>query len=168
MARREIPILCHYSISLVLSQEELLTYFSKVVLASRTKPPQAVVVSLPTKSHSRTQARMLGVEMVGNETESGCLTCWSISHTQATCGPLFKKMNHHQFSSLLLPATLKCLLRNPDELLEGKNGLRATLLLIERKVWAWSIGFGTWCCRERKLVAPSQWLHGCEYTGMSL
>ena len=30
---------------IVLPQEELLTYFSKVVLASRTKPPQAVVVS---------------------------------------------------------------------------------------------------------------------------
>ena len=33
---------------------------------------------------------------------------------------IFKHTTHAQFSSLLLPGTLKCLLRNPDELLEGE------------------------------------------------
>jgi len=61
-------------------QEALLVHFSKVVLASRTKPQQSIVV---------------------------------------TCVPIFKRTSHVQFSSLLLPATLKCLLRNPDELLEA-------------------------------------------------
>lgn len=36
-------------------------------------------------------------------------------------GPIFKHTSRAQFSSLLLPGTLKCLLRNPDELLEGKH-----------------------------------------------
>ena len=38
---------------------------------------------------------------------------------QESCGPLFKKITHNQFSSHLLTPSLKCLLRNPDELLEG-------------------------------------------------
>ncbi len=36
-------------------------------------------------------------------------------------GPVFKHTSRAQFSSLLLPGTLKCLLRNPDELLEGEH-----------------------------------------------
>ena len=34
--------------------------------------------------------------------------------------PIFKRTTRAQFSNLLLPGTLKCLLRNPDELLEGE------------------------------------------------
>ena len=67
-------------------QDSVLTYFSKAVLAGRSKPLQSIIVS---------------------------------------SGPIFRRTTHTQFSSILLPATLKCLLRNPDELLEGKSQLLA-------------------------------------------
>lgn len=57
-------------------------YFSKAVLAGRSKPLQSIILS-------------------------------SV--------PILRRTTHAQFSSILLPATLKCLLRNPDELLEGKS-----------------------------------------------
>ena len=93
-----------------------------MVLASRTTPPQAVVVSQSTNQ----------VPFLDPNSHNGCRDGWErdrvrLSYSpvdvrsQATCGPLFKKMSHQQFSTLLLPATLKCLLRNPDELLEGRN-----------------------------------------------
>jgi hypothetical protein len=47
----------------------------------------------------------------------------------ASCGPLFKKVTHAQFSSLLLRPALKCLLRNPDELLEAVAHLVSVLPL---------------------------------------
>ena len=44
-----------------------------------------------------------------------------LQSTIVSCSGIFKKVTHDQFSSILLQPTLKCLLRNPDELLEGKN-----------------------------------------------
>ncbi len=44
-------------------------------------------------------------------------------------GPVFKHTSRAQFSSLLLPGTLKCLLRNPDELLEGEHNYTVPLRL---------------------------------------
>ena len=43
-----------------------------------------------------------------------------LQSTIASCGSIFMRVSHKQFSSILLQPTLKCLLRNPDELLEGK------------------------------------------------
>ena len=43
-----------------------------------------------------------------------------LQSTIASCGRIFVRVSHEQFSSILLQPTLKCLLRNPDELLEGK------------------------------------------------
>lgn len=37
-----------------------------------------------------------------------------------TSKPIFRHTTHAQFSNILLQPTLKCLLRNPEELLEGK------------------------------------------------
>lgn len=42
-----------------------------------------------------------------------------LQSTIVSCSGIFKKLTHDQFSSILLQPTLKCLLRNPDELLEG-------------------------------------------------
>ena len=42
-----------------------------------------------------------------------------LQSTVASCGGIFKRVTHEQFSSILLQPALKCLLRNPDELLEG-------------------------------------------------
>lgn len=42
-----------------------------------------------------------------------------LQSTIASCRGIFKKVTHEQFSAILFQPTLKCLLRNPDELLEG-------------------------------------------------
>ena len=46
-----------------------------------------------------------------------------LQSTITSCSGIFKKVTHDQFSSILLQPTLKCLLRNPDELLEGKTNV---------------------------------------------
>ena len=48
-----------------------------------------------------------------------CKSVYTSVLMQASCAPLFKKVTHDQFTSQLLSPSLKCLLRNPDELLEG-------------------------------------------------
>ena len=46
-----------------------------------------------------------------------------------SCAAIFKRVTHKQFSSILLSSTLKCLLRNPDELLEGEGLILAVRML---------------------------------------
>lgn len=46
-----------------------------------------------------------------------------LQSTITSCSGVFKTVTHEQFSSILLQPTLKCLLRNPDELLEGRLSL---------------------------------------------
>ena len=69
---------------------------------SRTKPFQPIVVGV----HHLEKDSLFHLLLI---------SCWS----QASCGPLVRKVTHEQFSSHLLSSALKCLLRNPDELMEG-------------------------------------------------
>ncbi len=67
---------------------------------------------------------------VGAKDQEGVLTLFSkvvlsarskpLQSIIVNAAPIFKHTTRAQFSSLLLSGTLKCLLRNPDELLEGE------------------------------------------------
>jgi hypothetical protein len=57
-----------------------------------------------------------------------------LQSTIISCSGIFKRVTHEQFSSILLQPTLKCLLRNPDELLEGKNYMYICSIIVYTKI----------------------------------
>ena len=82
-------------------QAKMLDVYCKVVLQSRT----AIDMQLLVRGSLHKAQGVLALSLF-----------W-----QGKCGSIFTWVTHESFSTQLLAPTLKCLLRNPDELIHGNS-----------------------------------------------